>query len=76
LGQIKPLFSNVATQPTYMRLIVDGSDIVIGMSMLGPNAADHIQLLTLLLNQNISYQQLSDHIPLHPSNAEEWFFLK
>ena len=60
-----------------VKLIVDSaSDRVVGCHMLGPDAAEIIQMAAIALNMGASKADFDRTMALHPSAAEEFVTLK
>ncbi|VDO44559.1 unnamed protein product [Heligmosomoides polygyrus] len=45
---------------------------VLGMHIVGPNAAEIIQGYAVALNAGITFEQLTDTVALHPCSSEEF----
>lgn len=55
-----------------MKLVVDGeSDLVLGVHIVGPDAAEMVQLLAVAMRMNVTKADLDATMALHPSAAEE-----
>lgn len=62
---------------TYMKLIVDtATDRVVGVHMLGPEAAEIIQGIAIAVKAGLNKAQFDSTIGIHPSMAEEFVTLR
>lgn len=62
---------------THMKLVVDGSnDQVLGVHVLGPDAAEMVQMAAIALNLNATKADFDRTMALHPSAAEELVTLR
>jgi glutathione reductase (NADPH) len=60
-----------------MKLVVDmDSDRVLGVHILGPDAAEMVQLVAIALRLGVTKAQFDATMPLHPSAAEELVTLR
>lgn len=63
-------------QKAFIKFVVDGSsDRILGLHMVGENAAEIIQSAAIALHQNVTRKELMQTIGIHPSSAEELFSL-
>lgn len=72
--QFQPLLSQFAknNEQAMIKLVVVGENQqVIGVHMVGENAADIIQILGIAIKKGISKQDLEESIGIHPTTAEE-----
>lgn len=71
-----PLRNRLTTeqQPSFIKLVMQqGSDRILGIHMVGENAAEVIQAAAIALQQEMTRQDLMQMIGVHPSTAEELF---
>jgi glutathione reductase (NADPH) len=62
---------------TLMKLIVDAaSDCVVGVHILGPDAAEMVQMAAIALNLGATKADFDRTMALHPSAAEELVTLR
>jgi len=62
---------------TLMKLIVDAaSDCVVGVHILGPDAAEMVQMAAIALNLKATKADFDRTMALHPSSAEELVTLR
>ncbi len=62
---------------THMKLVVDAeSDRVLGVHILGPDAAEMVQMAAVALNLNATKADFDRTMALHPSAAEELVTLR
>jgi glutathione reductase (NADPH) len=54
-----------------MKIIVDATDVVRGIHIVGEGAAEMIQCLGVAVKMGVTKQQLSSVMPVHPTAAEE-----
>lgn len=76
--EFRPLrYSLTEYQPkTLLKLVVGGnSDRVLGIHMVGEQAAEIVQSAAIALHRNVTRQELEQTIGVHPSDAEELFSL-
>jgi glutathione reductase (NADPH) len=60
-----------------MKVLVDGSsDRLIGVHLLGPDAAELVQVISTLLRMGATKRDLDETMPLHPTSAEELMTLR
>ncbi|MDG2186755.1 MAG: glutathione-disulfide reductase [Hyphomicrobiales bacterium] len=60
------------TDKTFIKMLVDNkSQKLLGFHMIGDDAAEIAQLMSVLINKNIKKSDLDNTIPLHPTTAEE-----
>ena len=60
-----------------MKVLVDGSsDRLVGVHLLGPDAAELVQVIATLLRLGATKRDLDATMPLHPSSAEELMTLR
>ncbi|KAM3097500.1 glutathione-disulfide reductase [Phormidesmis sp. 146-35] len=74
--EFKPLFHSLSGQDVKMliKLVTDEeTDQVIGLHIVGDNAAEIIQGFVLAMQQGITKQDFDRTIGIHPSSAEELF---
>ncbi|HEY9625440.1 MAG TPA: glutathione-disulfide reductase [Crinalium sp.] len=63
-------------QKMLIKLVVDRkSDRILGIHMVGDNAAEIVQSVAIALHKNMTKQELTQAIGIHPSSAEELFSL-
>ncbi|MBT3071193.1 glutathione-disulfide reductase [Rhodomicrobium sp. Az07] len=70
----RPMKNTLAGRPerTIMKLIVDAeSDRVLGVHILGPDAAEIIQAIAIAVKMGATKADFDDTIALHPTMAEE-----
>ena len=59
------------------KMIVDAStDVVIGLHMIGPDAAEILQAAAIAVKAGLTKSQFDDTVALHPTMAEELVLLK
>jgi glutathione reductase (NADPH) len=75
--QFEPLFYSMTNQSeqAMMKLVVDGSDRVLGAHMVGKHAAEIIQSLAVAIQQGTTKQDFDANLGIHPSTGEEFFLL-
>jgi glutathione reductase (NADPH) len=62
---------------TLMKIVVDaGNDRVLGVHVLGPDAAEMVQMAAIALNLNATKSDFDRTMALHPSAAEELVTLR
>jgi glutathione reductase (NADPH) len=62
---------------THMKLVVDAaSDRVLGVHILGPDAAEMVQMAAIALNLKAAKADFDRTMALHPSAAEELVTLR
>jgi len=62
---------------TFMKLIVDKSnDKVLGIHMIGPDAAEIIQGFSVAVHAGLSKYDLDETVGIHPSSAEEFVTMR
>ncbi len=60
-----------------IKVLVDGSsDRLIGVHLLGPDAAELVQVIATLLRMGATKRDLDETMPLHPTSAEELVTLR
>jgi len=60
-----------------MKIVVDaGNDRVLGVHVLGPDAAEMVQMAAIALNLNATKADFDRTMALHPSAAEELVTLR
>ncbi|MDY6939176.1 MAG: glutathione-disulfide reductase [Cyanobacteriota bacterium] len=70
-----PLFYSLTEfeEKTLMKLVVDGqSDRILGVHMVGKDAAEIIQSVAIAMNMGATKQDFDKTMALHPSTAEEF----
>ena len=75
-SEFRSLFSRLshAPEPTRLKLVVDrASDQVLGLQIVGEDAAEMIQGFALAIKQGITKAELDRAIGIHPTSAEELF---
>ncbi len=73
---MKSALSGRATR-MLMKVVVDrASDRVLGVHLVGPEAAEMIQLVGVALQMGVSKAQLDATLPVHPSAGEELLTLR
>ena len=60
----------------YMKLLIAEDDTILGAVTTGVNAAEAIQLWAIIIDNKITDTAMQKTIALHPTNAEEWLFVK
>ncbi len=73
-NKFQPLMHQLASsdEQAIIKVVVEGeSERVIGVHMLGQNAADMVQCLGVAIRKGITKQDLDDTIAIHPTTAEE-----
>jgi glutathione reductase (NADPH) len=78
-AHFRPLRSMVSgrEEKTLMKLVVDAeSNKVLGVHMLGADAAEIVQMAAVALRLGVTKAQLDATMPLHPSAAEELVTLR
>jgi glutathione reductase (NADPH) len=73
-SHFRPLRSMIGgrNEKTLMKLVIDAeSDKVLGVHMLGPDAAEIVQMAAIALKLGVTKAQLDRTMALHPSAAEE-----
>lgn len=61
----------------FMKLVVDSdTNVILGAHMIGPEAADIIQILAVAVVNNLTKTQLDHTIALHPTTAEEFVTMR
>lgn len=75
--QFAPLFYRLTKQDeqVLMKLVVDGSDRVLGAHMVGEHAADIIESLAVAIRNRVTKKDLDATIPIHPTTGEEFMTL-
>lgn len=75
--EFKPLFYTMTNQPeqAMMKLVIDGSDRVLGAHMVGEHAADIIQTLAVAIRKGVTKQDVEATIGIHPTTGEEFLLL-
>lgn len=75
--QFEPLFYSMTNQSeqAMMKLVVDGSNRVLGAHMVGEHAADIIQSLAVAIKQGVTRQEIEATIGIHPTTGEEFLLL-
>ncbi|NJM19578.1 MAG: glutathione-disulfide reductase [Richelia sp. RM2_1_2] len=76
--RFQPLMTQFASseEQAIIKVVVEGeSERVIGVHMLGENAADIIQCLGVAFRKGITKQDLDSAIGIHPTSAEEFLTL-
>lgn len=78
-SEFKPMKNTLANrnEKTLMKLIVDSaSDKVIGAHMVGPDAAEIMQGITIAINCGATKTQFDETIGIHPTSAEEFVTMR
>ena len=66
-----------STERTFMKLVVDrDSQIVVGVHMVGPDAAEIIQSLAVAVKIGATKAQFDQTVALHPTAAEEFVTMR
>ena len=76
--EFQPLSYSLTERSTQslIKLVLDGStDRILGVHMLGDQAAEIVQSLAVSLQMGVTKQVLDQLIGIHPSSAEELFSL-
>mmetsp|Transcript_42466 Transcript_42466/g.108676 ORF Transcript_42466/g.108676 Transcript_42466/m.108676 type:complete len:88 (-) Transcript_42466:79-342(-) len=61
----------------FMKLIVDAnSDKVVGVHMVGPDAAEIMQGMGVAVKMGVTKTQLDTVVGIHPSSAEEFVTMR
>ncbi|TPW34467.1 glutathione-disulfide reductase [Oecophyllibacter saccharovorans] len=61
----------------FMKLVVDEkSDVILGAHMIGPEAADIIQIMAVAVVNGLTKTQLDHTLALHPTTAEEFVTMR
>jgi glutathione reductase (NADPH) len=76
-NEFQPLFHAMtdSDEKVLLKLVVDASDHVLGVHMVGDRAAEIIQTLAAAVKQGISRTQLHHTIGIHPTESEELYVL-
>lgn len=76
--EFEPLYYTMTdkAEKAIMKLVIDGSDRILGAHMVGDRAADIIQSLAVAIKQGITKQQLQTTIGIHPTTGEEFLLLE
>jgi glutathione reductase (NADPH) len=75
----QPLLSQFGQQDeeAIIKLVVEGdTERILGAHMVGKNAAEIIQSLTVAIRQGITKEDLDETIGIHPTTAEEFLVFK
>jgi glutathione reductase (NADPH) len=78
-SQFRPMATAFAKRKeySYMKLVVDaGSDRVLGIHMIGPDAPEIIQSLAVALRANVMKHQFDQTVAVHPTTAEEFVLMR
>ena len=60
-----------------MKLVVDAdSDRVVGAHLLGPDAAELVQVLATLIRTGATKRDFDDTVAIHPTSAEEFVTMR
>jgi len=60
-----------------MKIIVDtATDGIVGAHMIGPEAAEMMQLMAVAVKANLTKAQFDATVALHPTMAEEWVLMR
>lgn len=73
-SRFRPMRATVSgrNEKVFIKLVIDGeSGIVLGLHMLGPDAAEIVQMAAIALRLGVTKAQLDATMALHPSIAEE-----
>lgn len=75
--EFEPLLYSMTNtkEQAMMKLVVDGSDRVLGAHMVGEHAADIIQSLAVAIRQGVTKQDIEATIGIHPTTGEEFLLL-
>ena len=75
--RFEPLFYTMTNQAeqAMMKLVLDGSDRVLGAHMVGEHAADIIQSLAVAIRKGVTKQDVEATIGIHPTTGEEFLLL-
>jgi glutathione reductase (NADPH) len=76
--EFQPLFHSLSGQDSksVIKLVVnDHDDRVLGIHMVGENAAEILQGFVLAFKKGMTKKEFDDAIGIHPSSAEEFFTL-
>jgi glutathione reductase (NADPH) len=77
-SEFESLFHSLThrSQKTLLKLVVQReSDRLIGIHMVGDNAAEIVQSLAIAVQQGMTKAEFDQNIGIHPSSAEEFFSL-
>ena len=77
-SEFQPLFYSLTRHPqkTLIKLVVQRkSDRLLGIHMVGENAAEIVQSLAIAVQQGMTKAEFDKNIGIHPSTAEEFFSL-
>ncbi|MBW4515743.1 MAG: glutathione-disulfide reductase [Timaviella obliquedivisa GSE-PSE-MK23-08B] len=77
-SEFQPLFYSLShcSEKTLMKLVVQReSDRLLGIHMVGENAAEIVQSLAITVQQGMTKAEFDKNIGIHPSTAEEFFSL-
>ncbi len=78
-ANFKPLKHTLSgnTERTYMKLVVDrDSQVVLGVHMVGADAAEIIQSLAVAVKMGATKSQFDQTVALHPTAAEEFVTMR
>ena len=78
-GKFRPMFHSLtgADEKTFVKLIVEeNTDIVLGVHMVGKDAAEIIQGMAIAVNMGATKKDFDATIGIHPSTAEEFVTLR
>ncbi|MDB9510340.1 glutathione-disulfide reductase [Kamptonema animale CS-326] len=78
-SKFRPMFHSLtgADEKTFVKLIVEeNTDIVLGVHMVGKDAAEIIQGMAIAVNMGATKKDFDATIGIHPSTAEEFVTLR
>ena len=73
---MKNLFSPRAERGFYKLVVDAGTDRVLGVHMIGPDAPEILQAVAIAVRAGLTKAQFDDTIALHPSMAEELVLMR
>ncbi len=66
-----------STEKMMMKLVIDmKSDRVVGVHILGPDAAEIVQMAAIALRLGVTKAQFDATIGIHPTGAEEFVTMR
>jgi glutathione reductase (NADPH) len=78
-ASFKPMRATLSDrdEKVFMKLVIDAeTDKVVGCHMLGPDAAEIVQMAAIVLKLGVTKAQLDATMALHPSIAEEFVTMR
>jgi glutathione reductase (NADPH) len=75
--EVEPLFHSLTEhdEQIMIKLVVDGTDKVLGAHMVGEHAAEIIQSLAVAIRKGVTKQDIDATIGIHPTSGEEFLTL-